>query len=63
MDLYVKCDCGWEFRGDEGALLLAVREHGTTRHQLTLTDEQILAVARPVSPPDSALGIRRGEDI
>ena len=45
------CEHG-EFRGDEAALLRAVREHGATRHQLTLSDEQILAVARPVTPPE-----------
>ncbi|MBV8718609.1 MAG: hypothetical protein JO020_12480 [Chloroflexi bacterium] len=48
MELYVKCDCGWEFRGAEPALIAAVREHGNTRHQMSLSDEQILAVARPV---------------
>jgi hypothetical protein len=53
MELYVQCDCGWEFRGDEAAVLVAVREHGNTRHQLSLTDEQILAVARPVLPTRS----------
>jgi hypothetical protein len=50
MELYVKCDCGWEYRGEEPALIEAVREHGNTRHQLSLSDEQILAAARPVVP-------------
>jgi hypothetical protein len=50
MELYVKCDCGWEYRGEESALIEAVREHGNTRHQLSLSDEQIRAAARPVVP-------------
>jgi hypothetical protein len=50
MELYVKCDCGWDYRGEEPALIEAVREHGNTRHQLRLTDEQILAAARPATP-------------
>src|SRR3569833_433270 len=52
MELYIKCDCGWQFRAEEPILVAAVREHGSTRHQLQLSDEQILAVARPVVPQD-----------
>jgi len=53
VELYVKCDCGWECRAEETVLIGAVRDHGSTRHGLTLSDEQIRAVARPVVPQPS----------
>ena len=57
MELYASCDCGWRVQDAEPEVIRALREHGITVHGITLTDEQILAVARPVGPaaePDDA---------
>jgi predicted small metal-binding protein len=44
----IECDCGWTCRGTEEVLLAAAREHGREVHDMELTREQILAIARPV---------------
>ncbi len=50
MELYASCDCGWRTQGIEADVFRSLRDHGITVHGIALTDEQILAVARPVAP-------------
>lgn len=45
--LLVKCDCGFEARGSEDALIPAVQKHGRDAHNMQVTREQVLAMARP----------------
>jgi hypothetical protein len=47
MELYVSCDCGWSTVGHGDDLIASVREHATAVHGIELSDEQILAAARP----------------
>lgn len=49
MQLVIECDCGWSFRGAEREVIAAGQEHGRDAHDLTLSPEQVLAAARPVS--------------
>jgi hypothetical protein len=50
MELYVSCDCGWSTAGEQDPLIASVREHATSVHGIELSDEQILAAARPYVP-------------
>ena len=47
VELVVRCDCGFETRGPEAELVPAVQEHGETAHNMQVTREQVLAMARP----------------
>lgn len=47
MELYVSCDCGWFTVAAGNDLIASVREHGLTVHDIALSDEQIMAAARP----------------
>lgn len=41
----VRCSCGLEFRGGlEGHLIQAVKYHAKGAHDLTFTDEQVIAM-------------------
>lgn len=51
MELYASCDCGWHVRDVGEKVMEALRDHGITAHGIRLTDEQILAVSRPVAAP------------
>jgi predicted small metal-binding protein len=44
----VSCECGWEVRGTDDEIVRAVREHGRTAHQMDVSAEQALAMAKPV---------------
>lgn len=46
-ELVVTCDCGFEARGNERELIPIVQQHGIEAHNMTVTDEQVLAMARP----------------
>jgi predicted small metal-binding protein len=46
-ELVVRCDCGFEVRGDEEKLIPAVQKHGVEAHNMQVTREQVLAMARP----------------
>lgn len=46
-ELVVRCDCGFEARGDERKLVPLVQEHGLEAHNMQVTREQVLAMARP----------------
>ncbi|HKF75767.1 MAG TPA: DUF1059 domain-containing protein [Candidatus Dormibacteraeota bacterium] len=47
VDLVVRCDCGFEARGPEDELIPAVQKHGQEVHNMQVTREQVLAMARP----------------
>ncbi len=47
-ELLVKCDCGFEARGTQAELIPVVQEHGRDAHNMSVTPEQVLAMARPV---------------
>lgn len=46
-ELIVKCDCGFEARGPEQTLIPAVQSHGIEAHNMKVSREQVLAMARP----------------
>lgn len=46
-ELLVKCDCGFEAQGSEETLIPAVQKHGRDAHNMRVTREQVLAMARP----------------
>lgn len=45
--LVVRCDCGFEARGNEQELVSIVQKHGLDAHNMQVTPEQVLAMARP----------------
>jgi predicted small metal-binding protein len=47
VELVVRCDCGFEARGDEAKLIPIVQKHGIDAHNMQVTREQVLAMARP----------------
>jgi predicted small metal-binding protein len=47
VELVVTCDCGFEARGAEDELVRAVQKHGQEAHNMQVTREQALAMARP----------------
>jgi len=46
-ELIVRCDCGFEARGSEQELIPVVQKHGMDAHNMKVTREQVLAMARP----------------
>jgi predicted small metal-binding protein len=47
VELVVSCDCGFEARGPEEELVSSVQRHGREAHNMDVTREQVLAMARP----------------
>ena len=47
IELVVRCECGFEARGSEDELVPVVQEHGRQAHNMQVTREQVLAMARP----------------
>lgn len=47
VELLVRCDCGFEARGEVEELVPAVQKHGLEAHNMQVTREQVLAMARP----------------
>ena len=47
IELVVRCDCGFETRGEEVTLVPAVQKHGREAHNMEVTREQVLAMATP----------------
>ena len=47
IELVVRCDCGFEARGMEATLVPIVQRHGREAHEMEVTREQVLAMARP----------------
>ena len=46
-ELLVRCDCGFEARGSEERLIPVVQKHGIDAHNMTVSREQVLAMAKP----------------
>ena len=46
-DLVVRCDCGFEARGTEDELIPVVQKHGRDAHNMEVSRDQVLAMARP----------------
>jgi len=46
-ELIVRCECGFEARGSEAELVPVVQKHGREAHNMNVTREQVLAMARP----------------
>ena len=46
-ELVVRCECGFEACGPEEELVPAVQQHGRDAHNMNVTREQVLAMARP----------------
>lgn len=46
-EMIVTCECGFETRGAEEELIEAVRKHGLEAHNMDVTREQVLAMAKP----------------
>jgi predicted small metal-binding protein len=49
-ELLIRCDCGFEARGPEEALILIVEEHAIEAHNVKVTDEQAVARVLPAHP-------------
>jgi predicted small metal-binding protein len=47
IELIVRCECGFEARGEEPELIPVVQKHGREAHNMQVTPEQVLAMARP----------------
>ena len=47
IELVVRCDCGFEARGTEAKLVPLIQRHGREAHQMKVTREEALAMARP----------------
>lgn len=45
--LIVTCECGFEVRGNEDELVPAVQKHGREAHNMDVTREQVLSMAKP----------------
>ena len=48
VELVVRCDCGFEARGDEDSLVPVVQKHGRDAHNMEVTRQQVLDMSRPV---------------
>lgn len=46
-ELVVICQCGFEARGTEEELVPKVQVHGREAHNMDVTREQVLAMAKP----------------
>jgi predicted small metal-binding protein len=46
-EIVVVCECGLEVRGAEDDVIDQVQEHGREAHNMDVTREQVLAMARP----------------
>ena len=43
----VRCACGWETEGTEDAVVAAAEDHGRSFHNMSVTREQVIAMAVP----------------
>lgn len=46
--IVVTCECGLEVKGEEDDVVEQVRQHGRDAHNMDVTREQVLAMARRV---------------
>ncbi len=47
-EFLVRCECGFETRGFAEKLIPEVQKHGQEAHNMSVTREQVLAMAHPV---------------
>jgi predicted small metal-binding protein len=45
--IVVTCECGFEIRGDTDEVVERTRAHGREAHNMDVTREQVLAMAKP----------------
>ena len=43
----VNCDCGWSYTGEDDDLVTAVQQHGREVHDMNISAEQVMAMAKP----------------
>lgn len=46
-ELVVRCECGFEVRGNLDVLVLLLGEHGRSAHNMDVTREKVRDMARP----------------
>ena len=46
-ELVVRCECGFEVRGNLDVLVLLLGEHGRSAHNMPVTREKVREMARP----------------
>lgn len=46
-DKIVSCECGFTTQGSEDEVVRATQDHGRDVHNMDLTREQVLAMAKP----------------
>lgn len=46
-DKVVTCDCGFSTRGAEDDVVAATQQHGRDVHNMDVTRDQVLAMAKP----------------
>jgi predicted small metal-binding protein len=47
-ELVVRCECGFETRGTEDQIVLALQKHAGESHNMKVTRDQVLARAQPI---------------
>lgn len=47
-DIVVTCDCGYRVQGNEAEVVAATQQHGRDLHNMDVSVEQVLAMAKPV---------------
>jgi len=45
--LVVRCECGYEAKGDEDEVVALISKHATEMHNMRATREQVLSRAEP----------------
>jgi len=48
-ELIVTCECGFEIRRDEGTVIAETQQHARDVHNMDVTREQVLAMAKPAA--------------
>ena len=48
-ELIVRCECGFEVTGTEDELVPVVQKHGRDAHNMEVSRDEVLAMARPVA--------------
>jgi predicted small metal-binding protein len=51
-ELVMICECGFEVRGEEDDVITKTKDHGREAHNMDVTREQVLAMAKPATESD-----------
>jgi len=46
-EIVVVCECGFEVRGEEDEVVEQTQHHGREAHNMDVTREEVLAMAKP----------------